>query len=671
MKRMSVWLRTATLFSVVGMFLMGASTAWSHNHKKDNDSTTHLLMKSFSRELSTMQRHISTLQALVKLQQKHHNTQVQNLQAQVRVLAARVKSLESGSAPTAKKGPAPSAPAAPKAPTAAAPSDTLPTGSAKDGAPSIGPANAKVTIVEYSDFQCPFCNRGATTVKQLLKEYKGKIRVVFKHFPLSFHKDAHLAAQASMAAHEQGKFWPYHDKLFANIRNLKKNDLIRYARDLKLDIGKFKAALDSGKYKKYVDKDLASASSAGANGTPTFIINGNKVVGAQPISAFKRVIDAVLAGKKVPSNAPPRRPTRPSGPVKVNVKGAPSFGPANAKVTVVAFSDFQCPFCSRGAKVIDQIKKEYKGKVKVVFKHLPLSFHKDAHLAAQASMAANEQGKFWAYHDKLFANMRNLKKADLIKYAGQLKLNVSKFKAALDSGKFKKYVDNDASEAGRVGADGTPTFFINGQRVVGAQPFGNFKRVIDAALSGKKVPAAAPPRPARPSGPVKVNVKGAPSFGPAKAKVTVVAFSDFQCPFCSRGARVIDQIKKEYKGKVKVVFKHLPLSFHKDAHLAAQASMAANEQGKFWAYHDKLFANMRNLKKADLIKYAGQLKLDVKKFTAALDSGKYKKYVDNDASEAGRVGADGTPTFFINGQRLVGAQPFNRFKSMIDAALKK
>ncbi|TNE49959.1 MAG: hypothetical protein EP343_10070, partial [Deltaproteobacteria bacterium] len=539
MKRLSAFLRTATLLVVAGFFLVGSAPVSAHNGG-NNETTTQLLMKSFSRELSTMQKHIATLQQLVKLQQKHHDSQVKNLEEKIKTLTARIDSLEGNGAP-AKKGSDDPTGVAPTPRKIAKPSAPQPTGSAKDGAPSIGPANAKVTIVEYSDFQCPFCSRGANTVKQLLKDYKGKIRVVFKHFPLSFHKDAHLAAQASMAAHEQGKFWPYHDKLFANIRNLKKDDLIKYAKDLGLNVAKFKAALDSGKYKSYVDKDLASASSAGANGTPTFLINGSKVVGAQPIGNFKRVIDALLAGKAVPSNEPPRRPSRPSGPVKVNTKGAPSFGPANAKITVVAFSDFQCPFCTRGAKVMDQIKKEYKGKVKLVFKHLPLSFHKDAHLAAQASMAANEQGKFWEYHDKLFANGRNLKKNDLIKYAKDLKLDVAKFKAALDSGKYKKYVDNDASEAGRVGADGTPTFFINGQRVVGAQPFGSFKRVIDALLAGKKPPSGgggdAPP--AKPSGPVKVNTKGAPSYGPAKAKVTVVAFSDFQCPFCTRGAKVM------------------------------------------------------------------------------------------------------------------------------------
>jgi protein-disulfide isomerase len=162
--------------------------------------------------------------------------------------------------------------------------------------------------------------------------------------------------------------------------------------------------------------------------------------------------------------------------------GSPSHGANNALVTIVEFSDFQCPYCSRGAKVMDQVKKAYGNKVRIVFKHLPLSFHKQAHIAAQASMEAHAQGKFWQYHDKLFANSRSINKANLIKWAKELGLDAAKMKAALDSGKYKKYVDNDLRMAGSLGVRGTPNFFVNGQKIVGAQPFSRFKQVIDSAL---------------------------------------------------------------------------------------------------------------------------------------------------------------------------------------------
>jgi protein-disulfide isomerase len=154
-------------------------------------------------------------------------------------------------------------------------------------------------------------------------------------------------------------------------------------------------------------------------------------------------------------------------------------------VEVIVFSEFQCPFCSRALPTIKQVEDTYKGKVRVAFKHLPLPFHNNAQIAAEASMAAHEQGKFWEYHDKLFANQQQLDRASLEKYAQELGLNAAKFKAALDSGKYKKKVEDDAKLAGSVGASGTPTFFINGKILVGAQPFDKFKEAIDAEL-GKK-----------------------------------------------------------------------------------------------------------------------------------------------------------------------------------------
>jgi len=162
------------------------------------------------------------------------------------------------------------------------------------GAPSWGPKDAKIVITEFSDFECPFCSRGSNIMKQLKKKYGNKIRVVFKHLPLSFHRNAHLAAQASMAAHAQGKFWAFHDKLFANYRNLSKANFIKWAKEVGLNVGKFKQALDNGTYKAQVDKDLALAGKLGVNGTPTFFVNNQKVVGAQPIHAFSRVIDGLL-----------------------------------------------------------------------------------------------------------------------------------------------------------------------------------------------------------------------------------------------------------------------------------------------------------------------------------------------------------------------------------------
>ncbi|TNF25585.1 MAG: DsbA family protein [Deltaproteobacteria bacterium] len=168
---------------------------------------------------------------------------------------------------------------------------------------------------------------------------------------------------------------------------------------------------------------------------------------------------------------------------KISADDAYSFGPKDAKVTVVEFSDFQCPYCSRAANVVEQLKEKYSDKVHFVFRHFPLSFHQNAHLASQAAMAANEQGKFFEFHSKMFENQRALERADLEKYATELGLDMDKFKAALDNGTFKDAVDADIKLGESVAVDGTPTLFINGKRAANPTDFTAVQAMIDAALA--------------------------------------------------------------------------------------------------------------------------------------------------------------------------------------------
>lgn len=162
--------------------------------------------------------------------------------------------------------------------------------------------------------------------------------------------------------------------------------------------------------------------------------------------------------------------------------GAPSFGPQDAKVVIVEFSDFQCPFCSRAAKVAKQVKEKYGDKVRFIFRQYPLSFHKNAHLASQAALAANAQGKFWEYHDLMFENQQALEQPALEKYAAQVKLDVKVFKAALGSEAMKKAVDADMELGNQVGVRGTPSMFINGARVRNAADFEELSKQIDKML---------------------------------------------------------------------------------------------------------------------------------------------------------------------------------------------
>lgn len=163
--------------------------------------------------------------------------------------------------------------------------------------PVLGESSAPVTIIEFSDFECSYCARYAnTTFYQLKKEYvdSGKAKIVFKNFPLPFHKDAKIAAQAGECAFLQGKFWEYKETLFKNQKNLSVQDLKKYAVDLGLDAEKFNKCLDTGETRKEVEQDLQEGKEANIDGTPSFLINGELLVGAQPFSAFQEVIEKFL-----------------------------------------------------------------------------------------------------------------------------------------------------------------------------------------------------------------------------------------------------------------------------------------------------------------------------------------------------------------------------------------
>jgi protein-disulfide isomerase len=169
---------------------------------------------------------------------------------------------------------------------------------------------------------------------------------------------------------------------------------------------------------------------------------------------------------------------------------------------------------------------------------------------------------------------------------------------------------------------------------------------------------------------VTVGEANNPAKGPAGAPITVVEFSDFQCPFCARVNPTLAKLQEAYAGKLRIVFRDLPLlNIHKNAGHAAEAAHCANDQGKFWEMHDRLFANQAKLAPADLKEHAVALNLDATAFNQCLDSGKYTAEWKRDSEEAGKLGLSGTPAFFINGRLLSGAQPYDAFAQVIDEEL--
>ncbi len=161
-----------------------------------------------------------------------------------------------------------------------------------------GDSKAPVTVVEFSDFQCPYCKRVQPTLKDLLAKYEGKIKLAFRDFPLrQLHPQAEMAAEASRCAKEQGKFWEYHDALFADQTRLDEAGLTATAKEMGLDLKSFQSCLDSGKFKAQIEQDIQDGARAGVSGTPGFFINGIFVSGSQPQSEFEKIIDRELAGQ--------------------------------------------------------------------------------------------------------------------------------------------------------------------------------------------------------------------------------------------------------------------------------------------------------------------------------------------------------------------------------------
>lgn len=167
-----------------------------------------------------------------------------------------------------------------------------------DDDPSQGKQDAPITLIEFSDFQCPFCKRARGTVAEILSTYGDKVYYVFRDFPLSFHKDALLAHQAANCAHEQGKYWEYSNGLWDRQQDLKRESLLALAKSLSLKEDDFTKCLDSGKQADEIQKDIRDGSTAGVSGTPAYFINGRFLSGAQPFEAFKEIIDEELAKKK-------------------------------------------------------------------------------------------------------------------------------------------------------------------------------------------------------------------------------------------------------------------------------------------------------------------------------------------------------------------------------------
>jgi protein-disulfide isomerase len=344
--------------------------------------------------------------------------------------------------------------------------------------PIRGAADAAVVILVFADFACTSCAGLEPALKSLRDEFPKDVQFVFKHNPDPADERAVLAHEAAVEAGRQGKFWEMHDLLAANPGKLETAQLTEHARTLKLDADAFAAALKARTHRAVVAQDVREAKALGTTGTVTLFINGRRGNGVPPPTVLNTLVKNLLAGGDGSGPAP-------LSPAALDLKDAPIRGAADAPVTIVEFSDFQCGFCFRVNPTLAQVLERYQGKVRLLFKHSPIEGHTAAPLAHRAAYAAQQQGKFWEMHDRIFANQRAMDRDTLLAHAAALGLDRAKFIADLDGPQSKAVLDRDQAEAAKVGVDGTPTFFIDGVPLVGAQPLEAFAAAIDKALAAK------------------------------------------------------------------------------------------------------------------------------------------------------------------------------------------
>ena len=384
----------------------------------------------------------------------------------------------------------------------------------------------------------------------------------------------------------------------------------------------------------------------------------------------------------------------------------PMWGKKDAPVTIVIWSDFQCPYCSRVEPTLQQVKDAYgPDKVRMFWKNNPLPFHNNAKPAAEAAQGVFAMGgndAFWKWHDTAFKNQQALGTDSYVKWAQDAGVkDIAAYKAGLDSHKWADKVEKDMNDGKSAGVQGTPAFFVNGVFINGAQPFDNFKKTIDQELqkAQAKIAAGTPKsriyaemtkenKKAAPANKpdedegnkedtttvFKVPVGNSPVLGSPNALVTAVIFSDFQCPFCSRVEPTLKALRDKYGDKIRFVWKNEPLPFHNRAEPCAEAAMEVRaEKGDkgFWAMHDTLFANQKAQADDDLVKYATDSGANGDKVRDAITNHTHKKEIDADNDLAQDFQAQGTPNFFINGRHLVGAQPQEKFEKIIDEEITK
>lgn len=582
----------------------------------------------------------------------------------------------------------------------------------------LGDAEAAVTVVAFLDFQCGFCAQGYKSLMQLRKEYSASdLRIVFKHLPLEFHEMALPAAVAGQAVMQSGgseAFFKYATIAFERQPELSYDKIAEFAREAGVKRTEYNELVGQEETVRRVAQDARLASQIGVDGTPAFFVNGRLITGAQPIEYLRQVIGEELvamkkAGADWKASYQARVTENMRGSVlsallsqdpedyRVPVDGSPTSGPADAPVTLVLFTDFECPYCKRAEVTLDLLRKKYGEKVRYVFKHLPLPFHERARPAALLSAAVQKykgDAAFFRTSSAIFRSSPDLSERTLRKIGQDQGLSEEQMASVFadTNQELSARLLKDQDLADDVLARGTPHFFINGKRLSGARPVEQFEALIDHGLrradelkNGTNPPqdlyAALQEKALSPGIPERMTEEvpsaGRPTRGNAKAPITIHVFSDFECPYCKQGEQLIKELEEKYKDKLFIVWHDFPLDFHENARPAAQAAreaFAQKGQAGFWKMHQLLFAfdsETPALGESDILSHTKALGLSEEKMQKALTDLTHDAAIDAEIELAKGLGIRGTPAYVVDGYLVTGLKPQRHFERLIERSLSE
>ena len=533
--------------------------------------------------------------------------------------------------------------------------------------------DAPVSIMVFSDYACPYSGKFYVQLAALEKKYPSRLRVMLRQLPLEIHEQSPIAHEAALAAAAQGKLAAMSALLFANQNRLDRDSLLSYAKQIQLDVPLFQKALESHMYRPIVDEDVQEARALGIDSTPTIFLNGQKLTGFQTLDVLDKAVARELANAGAPQSGASEAATAQGEPVigpemlaKLTKGAAEVRGAAGAPVTIIEFSDFQCPFCRQTVKPLEDLLAARPNQVRLIFRSYPLEFHQYSELAHEAALAAGAQGKFWQMHDLIFSNQRSLERADLDRFAQQLELDMTAFQHALDQHTYAGEIAADRALGNELAVEGTPTLFINGKRLMGAQSLAELEQLVDQQArlaNGETVQegtlAAA----------TAVEDTHFVVAGSSAAPIHVTWFTDVRSALAGRAAILLQSMIDAYPGQLNVEYKTMQLASHPDAELASRALLAAGGQQKFWPMYELLAGSDAPLDRNDLLTKAAALGIDASAFAMALDSSATSQAIERDQAEETRRAVTGSPAMFIGGARIDGLQPLRVYREAIDAAI--